>query len=217
MDVTREQSQPAQAPTSPEQYAPPPPAAADAPSAAYSRLEVGDRLARILFRRSLRLLLTGWYAIRPQLAWVVLTTILVGIITVLGMALALPRLLRNAGRDTGDARVALIQPADAVEDFLRAQQTFDADLMWQSFSPELRASLENQAITRDALADYVENERQAGQRYRSFEYVGGVPLDGRQTMYFYVVDVESPEPERSGMISFIFTVNSAGKIISVRT
>jgi hypothetical protein len=221
MDLTREQPQPAPAPP------PPPVSEADAqrlqplaaPAVALSppasRLDVGVRLAHLLLRRLARLAAQLWLLLRPRLGWVLLTSFLLGVIAVLGLMLILPRLVTRAANDPGDARVALIQPADAVVDFLRGQQAYDADLMWQSFSPELRSALEEQAITRDTLAEQVESERQAGQRYRSFEYVGGVELDGRQKMYFYVVEIQSPAPERSGTFSFIFTVDRNDKIISV--
>jgi hypothetical protein len=207
MDLTREQPQPGSAPEQPvaAPVAPPPPV---------SRLVVGERLARLLLLRIARLAARLWLLMRPRLGWVALTAFLLGVIALLGLLLIVPRLV-GAANDPGDARVALILPADSVVDFLRGQQTYDADLMWQSFSPELRSALEQQAITRDTLAEQVESERQAGQRYRSFNYVGGVEIDGRQKMYFYVVEVQSPAPERSGTFSFIFTVDRNGKIISV--
>jgi hypothetical protein len=207
MDLTREQPQPG---STPEQ----PAAAPAAPYPPVSRLVVGERLARLLLHRLARLGARLWLLLRPRLGWLLLTSFLLGVIAVLSLMLIVPRLV-GAASDPGDARVALIQPADAVVDFLRGQQTYDADLMWQSFSPELRSALEEQAITRDTLAEQVESERQAGQRYRSFDYVGGVELDSRQKMFFYVVEVQSPAPERSGTFSFVFTVDSNGKIISV--
>jgi hypothetical protein len=188
------------------------PAVYESPAA--SRLDVGARIVELLLRRLARLLIQLWLLVRPRLGWLLLTTFLLGVIAILGLMLIVPRFV-GAADDPGDSRVALIQPAASVVDFLRGQQTYDADLMWESFSPELRSALEQQAITRDALAQQVESERQAGQRYRSFEYVGGVELDGRQKMYFYVVEIQSPTPERNGTFSFIFTVDQNDKIISV--
>jgi hypothetical protein len=213
MDLTREQSQPAPAPPPPPEQ--PVAAPAVAPYPPVSRLDVGARLAHLLLLRLARLVAQLWLLLRPRLGWLLLTSLLLGVIALLGLMLILPRLVQRAADDPGDARVALIQPADSVLDFLRGQQTYDADLMWQSFSPELRSALEERAITRETLAEQVESERQAGQRYRSFEYVGGVELDGRQKMYFYVVEIQSPAPERSGTFSFIFTVDQNDKIISV--
>lgn len=212
MDVTREQ-QPTQPAPLPQAAASPELTQAATAAAAPSSIEVGGRLVRLLLRRLLLLLDQLWRVLVPRLGWVILTALLLGVIAMLSMLLVLPRLVRTPSADT---RAALIQPADAVVDFLRGQQTYDADLMWESFSPDLRSALEERAITRDALAQQVESERQAGQRYRKFEYVGGITLDSRQRMYFYAVDIESPTPERNGTFSFIFTVDGDGKIISVR-
>lgn len=216
MEDTRDQQLNPAAPAGPYQPTPQrgvyeqPAAAAPAPSA----LEVVDRLARLLLRRGVHLLYGLWRWVSPRLGWVLLTAFLLSVIGALSMALVLPRLVR--GEPTGDLRAALIQPAPSVVDFLRGQQTYDADMMWEAFSPGLQAALEQREITREALAQQAESERQAGQRYRDAEYIGGVDLDGGQRMYFYAVDVDAPTPERSGTFSFIFTVDRDGKIVSVR-
>lgn len=194
----------------PEQYYAPAAVAPPAPSP----LDVADRVIRLLFRRLALLLLRLWRAISPRLGWVLLTTFLLGVIGALSLAMVLPRLISSA--PAADTRAALIPPSPSVVDFLRGQQTYDADLMWESFSPGLRASLEEREITRDALADQMESERQAGHRYREVEYVGGVAVENRQTMYFYTVSVDSPVPERAGTFSYIFTVDGDGKIVSVK-
>lgn len=219
MEDTRDQQHNPAAPPPPATYqpgAPPegyyqPAAAAPAPPSA---LEVAGRLARLLLRRLLHLLYSLWHWVRPRFGWVLLSTVLLGVIGALSAALVLPRLLR--AEPAGDVRAAMLQPAPSVVAFLRGQQTYDADLMWESFSPDLQAALEEREITRDALAQQAESERQAGQRYREAAYIGGVTIDGGQRMYFYAVDIDSPTPERSGTFSFIFTVDSSGKIVSVR-
>jgi hypothetical protein len=219
MEDTREQQpRPPVAPpagqSAPEPHSGPYYGYALATSASPSYLEIAERLLRLLSRRLLRALYLLWQLIKPRLGWVVLTSFLLGTILFLGALLLLPRLIASV--PAADNRAALIPPAPAVVNFLRGQQTYDADLMWESFSPELQTALEEREITRDALAQQAETERQAGQRYRDAEYIGGVQLDGRQQMYFYAVDIDSPQPERSGTFSMIFTVDGDGKIVSVR-
>jgi hypothetical protein len=190
------------------QQAPPPPAAQPAPSP----IDVGGRVVRLLAGRAIWAGEQGWRLIEPRLGWLMLTGFLFGVIGLLSLLLVIPRIVANSAAPV-DPRVTALSPAPAVEDFLRGQQTFDADLMWESFSPELRESLEGRDITRDTLAERVENERLAGQRYSGFKYIGGVELENRRSMYFYVVDIASPQQE--GTISFVFTVGSDGKIVSV--
>lgn len=193
------------------QHPSPPPPYAVATPAHPSALEVAGRVARLLLGRAIWAGEQGWRLVSPRLGWVMLTGFLVGVIGVLSLMLVLPRLVRSG--PAADARVAAIAPAAAVEDFLRGQQTYDADMMWESFSAELRQDLEGREITRDTLAERVESERQAGHRYGGPRYIGGVELAGNQRMYFYVVEMTSPQ-ER-GTISFVFTVGSDGKIVSV--
>ncbi len=179
-----------------------------------SSATVGVRFTRLLLRRLFWLADQIWRVLQPRLGWVILTSVLLGIIVFLSGLLVVPPLLRSLRAETQvDQRVALIQPAPSVVDFLRGQQTYDADLMWESFSPSFREELEQRDFTRERLAEQIESERQAGQRYRKYEYVGGLKLDGNRAMYFYAVEVASPQ--RESTISFVFTVDANGKIISV--
>lgn len=193
-------------------YTPPPPPYQTPPPATPSAVDTAGRLIRLLAGRGLWAAEQGWRLVEPRLGWVILTGFLVGVIGLLSLLLVLPRLIA-ARAAPADARVAALAPAPAVEDFLRGQQTYDADLMWDSFSAELRESLEGREITRDALAERVESERRAGRRYSGFQYIGGVELGNRQTMYFYAVDIASPQEQ--GTVSFVFTVGGDGKIVSV--
>lgn len=177
------------------------------------RQNVLSTLARVLLRRLLYVLIMTGRIIKPHLAWVLVVAFLVGIIGFEGLLLILPRLSRGT---PGDGRVAALAPSESVVNFLQGQAKYDADMMWNAFSPELQSSLEKQGVEQATLAAQAESERMAGQRYIKYEYVGGVRLANSEKMYFYVVDIESPTPERNGTFSFIFTVNRAGKIISVR-
>lgn len=180
--------------------------------AAPSPFDTAGRVVRLLAGRGMWAAEQGWRLVEPRLGWVILTGFLVGLIGLLSLLLVVPRLVSGRA-EPADGRVAAMPPAPAVEDFLRGQQTYDADLMWDSFSPQLRESLEGREITRDALAERVESERQAGRRYSDFKYIGGLALGNRQTMYFYAVDIASPQEQ--GTVSFVFTVGGDGKIVSV--
>lgn len=216
MEDPRTQQAQSTAAQSPEAYAQPAQAEAayqpaQSPPSAF---EVAARVARLLFRRLLYLIDALWRLVSPRLGWILVTSFLIGLVGLLSLLLVLPRIVRTG--PASDSRVAMISPAASVVDFLRGQQTYDADLMWESFSPDFRAALEEREITREALAQQAESERRAGQRYREAQYVGGVELDDRQTMYFYAVEVVSPTPERNGTFSFVFVVDRDGKIVSVR-
>jgi hypothetical protein len=177
-----------------------------------SPLEIGGRVARLLLGRAIWASEQGWRLSAPRLGWLLLTGFLVSVIGVLSLMLVLPRLVRS-GVSAGP-QVAAIPPAAAVEDFLRGQQTYDADLMWASLSPELRQALEGREITHDSLAQQAESERRAGQRYGGFNYIGGVALAGSQRMYFYTVAIASSQKNET--VPFVFTVGRDGKIVNIR-
>lgn len=170
------------------------------------------RWLRLLFRRIIYYLVILGRALRPRLGWVITTIVLVGLIGFQTLLLILPRITTPPT----DPRIASLAPSEAVEMFLEGQATYNADMMWESFSPLLQEALINQGGSKEALAERTESERQAGQRYRSFDYVGGVSLQNNQRRYFYVVDISAPTPDRTGLFSFIFTVDRDGKILSVK-
>ncbi|MGQ9925890.1 MAG: hypothetical protein ACUVS4_03375 [Chloroflexaceae bacterium] len=182
-----------------------PPASAAAP-------RVAAQVARLLFHRAFWYAEQLWLVARPQLGWIILTAFLIGVIGFLSLLLVLPRIARE---QPADIRAAWLQPAPAVVDFLRGQQTYDADLMWNSFSASFQESLQARDFTREALAEQMEQERRNGQRYRKFEYIGGIKLSDAQAMYFYVVEVSVPRSARTRSISFVFTVDRDGKIVAI--
>jgi hypothetical protein len=177
-----------------------------------SRLDTLERLLRLLLRRLLYGLVVLGELIKPRIASIIIIAVLLGVIGFETLALVAPLFTRASA----DSRVALIEPNPAVVSFLQGQRDFDADKMWESFSADLQASLIDQDITKDALAQQLESERSAGQRYRGFEYVGGVNTASNQQMFFYVVDIDSPAPERNGKFSFVFIVDGSGKIVGIR-
>lgn len=176
------------------------------------REQTTGRLMRLLLRRVVYGLVVLGALIKPRLGSVILVSLLIGIIGFQSLALLAPLLINKSV----DSRVALLEPATAVLEFLQGQREFDAERIWNSFSPELQAALLDQGATKDDLAVQLENERAAGQRYGEFEYIGGVDIDDDKRMFFYIVNIVSPAPDRNGKFSFIFTVDRSGKIIGVR-
>lgn len=197
---------------------PPPPAAAPAtpaPAQQLPPLQTGHvrRIARLLLRRIFYGGEVAGRLLSPHLGWLIAVAVLIGIILFQSFLLVVPRLMAAVG---GDTRAELLPPAAAVVNFLEGQAAYDADLMWDSFSPALQDALISRGTSKEDLAAQAESERLAGQRYRKFEYIGGVPLDGSHRLYFYVVDIDSPAPERNGRFSFIFTVDRDGKILNLK-
>jgi hypothetical protein len=198
-------------------YTAPPvaPAQGDQPPAAPVRVgpfTVAVRLARLILIRVVSGLSRGGRALRPHAGWLLALTMLFAIIVAQAFLLVAPRIFRSANTDT---RVALIPPPAAVVSFLEGQSTYNADMIWEAFSPELQANLSQRGASKELIAAQVEDERLAGRRYRTVSYIGGIQL-GERSRYYYVIDIDSPQPDQAGSFSFIFTVNRDGKIVGIQ-
>lgn len=169
------------------------------------------RLPRLLMRRIVYVLVLLGALIKPRLGMVLLVAVLLGIIAFQSVALITPLFARSPT----DGRVALIEPADAVTTFLQGQREFDADKIWDSFSADFQAALLEQNTSKDYLAQQLEQAREAGQGYRSANYIGGVTIENNQQMFFYVVEMAAPNAQGNSTVSFVFTVDSNGKIVSI--
>ncbi|MEI7768548.1 MAG: hypothetical protein WCI67_01105 [Chloroflexales bacterium] len=201
-------------------YAPPaqpgvadmqPPSAQPAAAPRAAGQGVAERVTRLVLRRVAYGLILAGRVIRPRLGWVLLTLLLVGVIGMESVALIAPLFVAKLA----DNRPPAIPTSAAVESFLQGQARYDAETMWEAFSPRLQASLIDQGISKDQLAQQAQSERDGGQKYKKFSYVGGVTLQGEQRMYFYAVDIESSQASRNGTFSFVFTVDKSGKIVGI--
>ncbi|NTW04140.1 MAG: hypothetical protein HGA19_23190 [Oscillochloris sp.] len=166
---------------------------------------------RLLLHRIARGLITMGGLIRPRLGWVLLTFFLVTVISVETVALIAPLIVARMT----DNRAPVIPTSVAVESFLQGQARYDADMMWESLSPHLQASLTDQGVSRDDFAAKSKSDRDGGKTYTKASYIGGVNLPENQKMYFYTVDVALAESNQVGIITFIFTVDRSGKIIDI--
>jgi hypothetical protein len=180
------------------------------PAPTHSGAQRNTRLSRLLLRRTLRGLGAAGRALRP---YALTLSVLVVSLAVIGWLSTL--LMMPEGNAPSFARAESIPPAPAVESFLRGQQSYDGALMWDSFSEQLKAQLLSQGDSKPTWETRAQMEQRAGQKYMGYDYIGGVSLEGGSAMYFYLVDVESPRPDRSGPTSYVFTVDPDGKIIDI--
>jgi hypothetical protein len=194
--------------------APPPLAAPIIQPAPAPAAPSGRRPGRFLvLRRALRLMFRRWlYAMtllfrwmRPFAGFVAVIVVLLGVAGWMAAQLWLP-----AASSGADVRVAPIVPAAAVEHYIQGQQTFNADLMWESLSSEAQAARLENGISKDMMQFQANRDRQRGVQFLRYDYIGGVKLKDGGSMYFYAVDLDSPQ--RSGKLPFTFLADSEGKV-----
>jgi hypothetical protein len=211
MEETREPQQPASAPmayqpqpaysTQPTYYAPP----AAPPVGRFSRFR---RLMRLLFRRMLYGSVVVGRVLRPFAAFIVVILALVGVIGWLGYLLWGPKEAAPAF-----ARAASIPPAPAVEAYLRGQQSFNADLMWDSYSADYQAAQLASGASKRTLQSQADSVRTQGIQFVRSDYIGGVQLDNGGSIYFYTIDLSRAELHRR--FPYTFTADADGKIVDV--
>lgn len=175
------------------------------------------------FWRTLRLLVLRFFGgfgrvgsrLRPHWLLALFATLLFLVIAVEGFALILPSLAAMVSPQDRQ-RADSLPPAPAVETYIKGQREHDAELIWNSFSDSFKDELRQQGGSQTALANQIQQEQQSGQRYVKFDYVGGVSTNSGGK-FFYLAQIESPNPQRNGMLSYVFTVDGDGKIAGIET
>jgi len=108
-----------------------------------------------------------------------------------------------------------LPPSPVVERYLQAQAAFDGKGMWDLISDEMKSSMQTSGnISLQQLQQELDSARQQGRRYSSAVYVGGVPMTDGQSVYFYVLKVDSPSG--STEVPYIYIVGPDNKIASIQ-
>lgn len=112
-----------------------------------------------------------------------------------------------------DVRVAALPPAPAVEAFLKGQQSYNADVMWDSFSLQYQAQRLQRGSDKSILQMQADEERRQGLRYGNPSYIGGKKLEDGSSLYFYTLELAF-NTQRATM-PYVFTAGPDGKITSI--
>lgn len=171
---------------------------------------------RQIVRRTLRLLLRRllyWMAIlsrslRPFAGFVVVIVALLGLVGWMGFQLWRPKPDAPAFQHAD-----LLPPASEIERFIRGQQSFDANLMWDTFSPSYQVTQLENGASKETLQSEIDSQRQQGLHFVRYNYIGGIKLDEGGGMYFYAVDIEVPN--QHAKLAYIFTADDKGKIVKI--
>ena len=106
-----------------------------------------------------------------------------------------------------------VPPAPAVESFTRGQTNFDAQLIWNSLSDDLTASLQSNGQDVSALQSQLDSLKEQGIRYTDVVYVGGHQDPRGESYYLYILSQQDPhDPSSLESVPFVFVVNASGKI-----
>jgi hypothetical protein len=208
MEENREPQQAVAAPVTyqPVYPAPPNPYYAPAPASA-GRFTRFRRLCRLLVRRVLYAGVVVGRAMRPYAAFVVIIVGLLGVIGWMSYQLWGPK-----AAPAQFERAESLPPAAAVETYIKGQQTFNADMMWDAYSTDYQANQLANGASKATLQAQASSQRNAGLQFVHYDYIGGVKLDNG-SMYFYSVDL-SLQNQRA-RFPIIFKADQDGKIVGI--
>lgn len=114
------------------------------------------------------------------------------------------------------APAMVVPPSAAPEQYLRGQSRFDAQMMWDSLSDEMKISSRARggAMTFQRLQQQLDEAKNNGLRYDQANYIGGFRSSDGRAFYLYVVAVTAGG-SGTQYIPYTFTVGKEGKILSI--
>jgi hypothetical protein len=207
MEETRESQQAVAAPVAYQPAYPTPQNPYYAPPLKAGRWLRFRRLARLILRRLLYVALVVGRFLRPYAAFVVVVLALLGVIGWMSYLLWAPKAAPAAFE-----RADSLPPAAAVETFIKGQQDFNADMMWDAYSTDYQANQLASGASKATLQAQASSQRSAGLQFDHYDYIGGVTLDNG-SMYFYSVDLSLQN--QHARFPIIFKADQDGKIIGI--
>jgi hypothetical protein len=104
----------------------------------------------------------------------------------------------------------------ATEDYLRGNQTYNADLVWNSLDSDAQSRLSAQGGSRDDLQQQMDAAKQRGVQISEMSYIGGKSLPDGTSMQFYLVGVRQQQGSNVDYQPYMFTLDRDGKIAKVQ-
>jgi hypothetical protein len=115
----------------------------------------------------------------------------------------------------GSVSEAQLPPSPAAEDFIKGQMTFNAALMWSSFSDDLKRQLSQRGTNQQSLQRQLDQRKQSGSKVDQVQYVGGVQAPDGTRLYMYSLIIDAPNQQGAAENHYVLTVDQNDKIIKV--
>ena len=161
--------------------------------------------------------------LRPLAGVALLLTALVAVVAIAVYAMnpGLPRpsvgAIRLPGMSDSPGASASRSAPQATENYLKGNQTFNAELMWSALATEAQERFRSRGSTLPELQRQMESARDQGTQLDEFSYVGGQGLPDGTSMHFYLVLTKGPQSRSDPQyVPYVFTLDRAGKISRVQ-
>jgi hypothetical protein len=119
------------------------------------------------------------------------------------------------GPGGGGSTADVLPPSPAAEDFIKGQTTFNAALMWQSFSDDLKKQLSQRGTNQQSLQRQLDQRKQTGSKVDQVQYVGGVQAADGTRLFMYSLTIQAPNQQGAAENHYVLTVDQTDKIIKV--
>jgi hypothetical protein len=101
--------------------------------------------------------------------------------------------------------------------YLKGNQSYNAELMWNSLSEEALERFRARGGTLQDMQRQLEVARERGSRLGDINYIGGKSLPDGTSLQFYVVSTQGPTSRADvEYVTYIFTLDRTGKISKVQ-
>jgi hypothetical protein len=121
----------------------------------------------------------------------------------------------NLGPSQRISKSSTLPPSPATEAFIKGQTTFNAQLMWQSFSDDLKQQLSQRGTNQQALQRQLDQRKRAGSKVDQVQYVGGVQNPDGTRLFMYSLIIQAPNQQGIAENHYVLTVDQNDKIIKV--
>jgi hypothetical protein len=120
---------------------------------------------------------------------------------------------------TGQTPFTIVEPAQpplpaSVIQWLHGNETFNAQEIWDSYSPEFQQALQQRGITVKSLQDGLNQSQQGGFAFEQFIYAGG--YDSPTGFSHYSVEIVLAQGNQRGIQDWYFITDPNGKILVAR-
>jgi len=138
---------------------------------------------------------------------------LLGLVVLVAIIIAVPRLLPSI---PGVSSLRTASAPTSTEDYLRGNQDYNADLVWNSLDNDAQSRLSSQGGSRDDLQQQMDAAKQKGVKLEQVSYIGSKAMPDGTSMQFYLVGVRQQQQSDIDYQPYMFTLDPSGKIAKVQ-
>jgi hypothetical protein len=141
------------------------------------------------------------------IAWVA------GLLVVIAAIIAVPMVLPSVPGLSGLR--AQTAPA-ATEDYLRGNQDYNANLVWNSLNSDAQSRLRDGGGSVSEMQQQMDSAKSNGVKLEEISYIGGKALPDGTSMQFYLVGIRQQTRSDIDYQPYMFTLDRDGKIAKVQ-